>query len=110
VKIEGSAAGRITFQRVFTDGARVVEMHHIEGNAHHDGLIMVYLPKERLLIEADAFTPVPAGASQRAVPNPFSVNLNENIERLNLSVDRILPLHGRIVPLAELLRAIGKTP
>jgi hypothetical protein len=33
----------------------------------------------------------------------------DNITRLNLSVDRLLPLHGRIVPLAELNRAIGRS-
>jgi hypothetical protein len=38
------------------------------------------------------------------------VNLHDNIGRLQLTVDRILPLHGRIVPLAELLKAIGKAP
>lgn len=37
-----------------------------------------------------------------ATPNPNNVNLIENIERLQLGVDRILPLHGRVVPLAEL--------
>jgi hypothetical protein len=36
------------------------------------------------------------------------VNLHDNIERLKLGVDQILPLHGRIVPLSELLKAIGK--
>jgi hypothetical protein len=39
--------------------------------------------------------------------NPSSVNLADNIERLNLAVDQVLPLHGRIVPLAELHKAIG---
>jgi hypothetical protein len=37
------------------------------------------------------------------------VNLADNISRLNLSVDRLLPLHGRIVPLAELHRMIGRS-
>lgn len=37
------------------------------------------------------------------------VNLIENIERLKLSVDRILPLHGRVVPLADLYRRISGT-
>jgi hypothetical protein len=32
----------------------------------------------------------------------------QNLERLNLQVNRILPLHGRIVPLAELNRLVGK--
>jgi hypothetical protein len=33
----------------------------------------------------------------------------DNIERLELSVDQILPLHGRKVPLAELQKWIGKS-
>jgi glyoxylase-like metal-dependent hydrolase (beta-lactamase superfamily II) len=95
---------------VLTDGTRSVELYQIVGNTHHDGLIMAYLRKEKLLIEADAFTPVAAGAEQPKVPNPFSVNLEANVRRLNLEVDRILPLHGRIVPYGELLAAIGKKP
>jgi len=95
-------------KRVLTDGLRTVEIHHIAGNTHADGMLMVYLPKERLLIEADAFTPGPPNAPVPAIINPLSVNLAENIARLNLSVDRILPLHGRIVPLAELHRMIGR--
>ncbi|MBI3076516.1 MAG: MBL fold metallo-hydrolase [Deltaproteobacteria bacterium] len=95
---------------VLTDGTRAVEIHHVRGNIHNDGLIMAYLPRERLLIEADAYSPAPPNTPPPARPNPFSVNLYENIERLNLAVDRILPIHGRMVPLAELRRAIGRTP
>ena len=95
-------------KHVLSDATRTIEIYHIKGNAHHDGLIMAYLPKEKLLVEADAYTPTPPTAPPPAQPNPFSVNLYENIERLNLAVDQILPLHGRIVPLAELQKAIGK--
>jgi hypothetical protein len=42
--------------------------------------------------------------------NPFNVNLADNIARLGLAVDHLLPIHGRMVPLAELHRAIGRTP
>jgi len=96
-------------KRVFTDGTRTVEIHQIKGNAHHDGLIMAYLPKEKILIEADAYSPPAPGAPYPAVPNLFTVNLHENIQRLGLNVDQILPLHGRMVPLVEMLKAIGKT-
>ena len=96
-------------KRVLSDAMHTIELYHIQGNAHHDGLIMAYLPKEKLLVEADAYTPPPPTAQPPAQPSPFSVNLYENIERLNLAVDQILPLHGRIVPLAELQKAIGKT-
>ena len=96
-------------KRVLTDATRTVEIHHMAGNTHADGMLIVYLPKERLLIQADAFTPGPPNAPAPAIINPLSVNLADNITRLNLSVDRLLPLHGRIVPLADLNRAIGRS-
>ena len=40
--------------------------------------------------------------------SPFTVNLADNVARLGLAVDRLLPLHGRMVPLAELHEAIGR--
>ena len=95
-------------QRRFTDGDRVVDVHFIEGSVHARGFMMVYLPREKLLIEADAFTPGPPGAPPPATPNALHVNLVQNIERLNLQVDRILPLHGRVVPVSELYAAIGR--
>jgi glyoxylase-like metal-dependent hydrolase (beta-lactamase superfamily II) len=95
-------------KRVLTDGTRAVEIHLIAGSPHADGLLMVYLPKEKLLSQADAYTPAPPNAPPPAAVNPSSVNLAENIARLSLPVDQLLPLHGRIVPLAELNRAIGR--
>jgi glyoxylase-like metal-dependent hydrolase (beta-lactamase superfamily II) len=92
-----------------SDGRRTVELHLIQGTMHGDGLIMAYLPKEKLLVEADAYTPGPPTAPPPAQPNPLHVNLYDNIERLKLAVDQLLPLHGRKVPLAELQKAIGKT-
>ncbi len=94
-------------KRVFSDGTRTVEMYQIAGSMHHDGMLMVYLPKEKLLSQADAFTPAPPNASYPTPPNPFSVNLSDNIVRLGLDVDRHVPLHGRLVPQAELNRAVG---
>jgi len=96
-------------KRVLSDETRTVELYLIQGNAHHDGLIMAYLPKEKLLVEADAYTPAPPNTPPPAQPNPFSVNLYDNVERLKLAVDQILPLHGRKVPPAELQKAIGKS-
>jgi glyoxylase-like metal-dependent hydrolase (beta-lactamase superfamily II) len=89
-------------RRVLTDGTRTVELHHIAGNAHADGLLMVYLPKEKLLSEADVFTPPPAGTPPPMPPSPFTLNFADNLKRLNLAVDRLLPIHGRIAPIADL--------
>jgi glyoxylase-like metal-dependent hydrolase (beta-lactamase superfamily II) len=93
---------------VLQDATRTLEIHHIAGNPHADGLILAYLPKEKLLIEADVYTPAAPNTPPPAQPNPFSVNLHDTIGGLKLEVDRILPLHGRIVSLAELLSAIGR--
>src|SRR5207302_1825253 len=93
---------------VMNDGTRTVEIHHVVGNNHEDGMLMVYLPKEKLLIQADMFTPAPPNAPAPAAVNPNTVNLADNIARLGLAVEQHLPLHGRIVPMAELNKAIGR--
>jgi glyoxylase-like metal-dependent hydrolase (beta-lactamase superfamily II) len=96
-------------KRVLSDGTRIIELYLIKGNVHHDGIIMAYLPKEKILVEADVFTPAAPNATPPAQPNPNSVALYDNLERLKLSVDQILPLHGRKVPLTELQKWIGKS-
>lgn len=95
---------------VLTDGTRSVELYQIVGNPHHDGIIMAYLRKEKLLIEADVFSPPPPGAEPPKVPNPQAVNLEANVRRLNIDVDRIVSIHRRVVPYSDLLAFIGKKP
>lgn len=93
---------------MLSDGARTVEIHRIKGSVHNDTFLMIYLPAEKLLIEADAYTPLPPNAPPPSPPNANNVNLVENIERLNLAIDKILPLHGRVVGLADLYAAVGR--
>ncbi len=97
-------------KRVLDDGARKVEVHHLQDPLHAGTFLMVYLPAEKILIEADAYTPLPPNTPAPAKPNPYHVNLIDNIERLKLDVGRILPLHGRIVPAAELYTTAGRKP
>ena len=42
--------------------------------------------------------------------NPNNLNLIENLANLNRPIDRILPLHGRVVPLSDLYAAVGAKP
>ena len=97
-------------RRVLTDGTRTVEIRQITGIQHADDMLMVYLPKEKFLVEADAYTPPAPNAQPMSPPSIFNVSLVENIKSQNLAVDQILPLHGRMVPLAELHKAAGTTP
>ncbi|MBS1161088.1 MAG: beta-lactamase domain protein [Proteobacteria bacterium] len=94
-------------KHVLSDGARRIELHALDGSGHNDGFALIYLPAEKILIEADAFTPSAAGAPLPASPNPYSVNLYDTIQKLKLDVDQIAPLHGRLVKLADLKAAIG---
>ncbi len=102
-KVEG-----VRGKRIVSDGSRTVEIHAIQSSVHSSAFLLVYLPKEKILVEADAFTPPPPNTAPPAIPNANNVNLVDNIARLGLSVERILPLHGRIVPIAELNRMVGK--
>ncbi len=98
-------------KHVLTDGKRSIEIYNIAGSGHNDGFLMVYLPKEKILIEGDAYTPAAADAPPPATPNPFSVNLHENIQRLKLDVRQIAALHGpRLATMADLRSAIGVGP
>ena len=94
--------------RTFSDATRTVQVHFIEGSPHARGFMMAWLPRERLLVEADAYTPGAPNTPPPARPNPLHVNLVENIERMRFDVDRILPLHGRVVPYAELRAMAGR--
>jgi len=85
--------------RVLEDTARRVELYHIAGNPHGDTMLMAYLPRERVLIQADAFSP---GGTY----HPYAANLLQNIRTRKLRVDRIVPLHGTVVPLDELVKAV----
>ncbi len=95
-------------RHVLSDGTRSVEIHKLRDPLHTDTYLMVWLPKERLLMEADAFTPPAPNTAAPAQPNPYHVNLVENVQRLKLDVERIVPLHGRVVPASELYRLAGK--
>jgi glyoxylase-like metal-dependent hydrolase (beta-lactamase superfamily II) len=97
-----------TGKHVLTDGKRPIEVHSIAGNGHNDAFVLVYLPNEKVLVEADAYTPTAATVPAPAIPNPYSVNLYENILKLNLNVEKIAGLHGpRAVALADLRAVIG---
>ena len=89
-------------KRVLTDGTRTVEIYHVRGNLHDEAMLMVYLPKEKFLVQADAFAPRPPGA--KPLPSsPYTVNLLENIQRLKLDVAQLVHVHGGTDPFAALV-------
>src|SRR5207237_253386 len=92
---------------VLTDGNRTIELHLLKGYEHAGDMLVVYLPKEKLLAEPDAFTPPPqAGTPLIRTAVPYAKALYDNIQRLKLDVQVITPFHGnRTTDVAELGRA-----
>jgi glyoxylase-like metal-dependent hydrolase (beta-lactamase superfamily II) len=99
-------------KKVLTDGNQVVELYHLEGSGHNQGLIVVYLPKLKLLLEADAYNPPAQPNTPPATPvSPYTANLVSAMNRLKLDVETIIPVHyaadGRKVTRAELMRVVS---
>jgi len=84
-------------ERTLQDDTRTMTLYHVAGSPHADTLLMAYLPKEKILVEADVFSP-------QAAVQPYAANLIENIKDHGLAVDKILPIHGTITSYAELLK------
>ena len=75
----------MTEKKVLTDGNHVIELHHLQGSGHNQGLLVAYLPKEKILVEADAFNPPADKNAPVALPaSPYTLNLVDNIKRLKL--------------------------
>jgi len=94
-------------EMIFNDGKHRVELLHF-GVAHTHGDGFAWLPKEKILIEADAYNPPEANAPPPPSISPLFVTLFDNIQRLKLDVDQIAPFHGRIVTMTDLRAAVGK--
>ena len=95
---------------VLADGGREIDILHIENDNHNEGMLMVYIPREKVLVEADDFTPLaPNGPPPAPRAVNFTKNLNANIERLKLDVVTIAPLHGFVAPVVELKKLAGTT-
>ena len=91
-----------------SDGNRTIEIYNITGNVHAAGLLMAYLPKEKIVAEADA----PGQAEPLiSVLVPSAAALFDNIRRRKLDVQTIAPLHGmHTLTLAELVKNMGRDP
>ncbi|HLG58804.1 MAG TPA: MBL fold metallo-hydrolase [Vicinamibacterales bacterium] len=103
----------VTTKKVMTDGNHVIELHHMAGSGHNEGLLLVYLPKEKILVQADAYNPPAQPNAPVVTPvSPYTENLVATIDRLKLDVETIVPIHlpadGRKITRAELMRVAGR--
>jgi glyoxylase-like metal-dependent hydrolase (beta-lactamase superfamily II) len=91
--------------RVLKDDSRELDIYHYAGNFHNPGMLMVYLPKEAILIEADSFNP-PNNPEDPPTAIPNLVQFYSVVEALGLNVEQIVPIHGRPVTMDDARKAI----
>jgi glyoxylase-like metal-dependent hydrolase (beta-lactamase superfamily II) len=81
-------------KKVYSDGTRTVEMYHVPGAPHSNGLMVAYLPKEKILFQGD-FS-LPGDASQPA--NDHVMALAPVLKKLNLDFERYINVHTSPMP------------
>jgi glyoxylase-like metal-dependent hydrolase (beta-lactamase superfamily II) len=89
------------------DNTRTVELYPIP-NPHSDTMLVAYFPAEKLLVEADLYTP-PAANAPPPPGFPFAPSVVELVQKRGLRVDKLMPIHGFIVPYSNLVAAVRTT-
>ena len=75
--------------RVLTDGSRRVEVHPMP-TSHAENIVVVYLPSDKMLIEADHISP--RGGQVR--PAPLVTEFVAGVDKLGIDVVTIVGIHG----------------
>ncbi len=93
---------------IISDGTRNLNVHYVNPLAHAEGMLIAYLPVEKLLFEADLLdTKQPRGAA----PSRDQTSFYNAVRKLGLDVTHIVPVHGHPVPWGDFASAFktGRT-
>ena len=85
-----------------TDGTRTVQLRHVP-NDHASGMLMAYLPNERIAFVADLYSP-------GGTPNPEDANARafyDAVEAAGIDIDQVVGGHGGVGPYLTLARAMA---
>ena len=95
----------VSEKKVYSDGTRTVELYHVSPVPHSNGLMIAYIPKEKVLFQGDFSLPAPGQPGNDHVKALVPI-----LEKLNLDFDRYVNVHTSATPQtkAELWKAVGK--
>lgn len=83
------------------DGAMEIDVYRVIANSHMADALMVYVPRERLLMQGDLFDVGWEGYW-------WGSTYMDNVGYRNLQVDRDVPVHGRVLPLVEVQQHVAR--
>jgi len=94
----------VSEKKVFSDGTRIVEIYHVAPVPHSNGLMIAYIPKEKVLFQGD-FSVIPGEPANDHVKALVPI-----LEKLNLDFDRYINVHASAAPQtkADVWKADGK--
>jgi glyoxylase-like metal-dependent hydrolase (beta-lactamase superfamily II) len=96
----------VSDKKVYSDGTRTVEMYYVPGAPHSNGLMIAYIPKEKILFQGDFSITAgqPANDHVKAL-GPVV------LDKLKLDFDRYINVHTSPAPQtkADLLKALGRS-
>lgn len=92
-------------KKVYSDGTRTVEMYHVSPVPHSNGLMIAYIPKEKIVFQGDFSLPAPGQPGNDHVKALVPI-----LEKLNLDFERYINVHASATPQtkAELWKAVGR--
>lgn len=93
---------------VLESGDRRIELFTLKGNVHCESNMIAYLPKEKILIVADAYSARRIYKKPAKEKHPARVHLWQTLVRLNLDIKTVLPIHGRKVGIQQIRFAAGE--
>ena len=86
---------------VLADQTRTVELYTVQGLAHAAGMLIAYIPSEKIVVQADLYS------SQAQTPNASTRAFHRNLRRLDLDVETIVGIHGTPVPMTQFVEFVG---
>jgi glyoxylase-like metal-dependent hydrolase (beta-lactamase superfamily II) len=87
-----------------TDRTRTLKVYYVQPLQHAEGMLMAYLPNERLLIEADLYD---THTGRPTAPLPATRSLINQVRALKLDVAQVVPIHGGVAPWSDVM-AVAK--
>ncbi len=89
----------VSEDKTITDGTMTVTLSPLS-SVHSETMLIIYFPKEKLVVQADQYTP--------ATPvQMYAASFLEELNKRKLRVDRIVPLHGDVVPYSQLVKEVA---
>jgi glyoxylase-like metal-dependent hydrolase (beta-lactamase superfamily II) len=88
--------------KTLSDGERTLELRQVP-NGHSEGMLMAYLPKERLVFVSDLYSP--GNPIDPANPNVHA--FYTAVTGAKMDVDRVVGGHGTVGPFRDLVRAMS---